>query len=64
MFYYILMLIEPKLNLFRCLYWRIIVLEYGSVWKQYAGYGKNIVIDDIEIVIGSNLATYLNDRTS
>ncbi|XP_066262209.1 kinesin-like protein Klp10A [Euwallacea similis] len=44
--------------------WCIIILEYGSVWQQYAGHGKDFITEDVKIIICSNLISQVNDRTS
>lgn len=64
MFDNIPMLLKPRLNLFGCVYGRIIILEYGSVWQQYAGHSKNFIVEDVEIFICSDPALDGNNRTS
>ena len=50
----ILMLFEPRLNFFDCVYGVIINLEYASVWQQYASHSKTFIIEDMEILSDVN----------
>lgn len=42
---------------------RIIILKHSSIWQQCANNSKNFIIEDIKIVISSNAASDVNDRT-
>ena len=63
MFDDLLMLLKPSMNLFGRVYGLIIILEYDSIWQQYASYRKNFIIENVETFICSNPVSDVKERT-
>lgn len=56
--------LKPRLNNFGSVYECIIILEYNCIWQQYAGLGKNFIVEDVEIVFRIHLDIDGNNRTN
>lgn len=54
---------RPK-NFFRYLCGCVWILEYGSVWQQYASRSKDFIIGDVKISIHNHSASDVNKSTS
>lgn len=47
----VILVINPRQNLFVCVHGRIIILEYGGIRQQY---GNHFIVEDVAIFIQSN----------
>lgn len=51
---------QNKTKIFGCTYKRISILEYGSVWQQYANYSTILIVENVNIFIRNSPASDVN----